>query len=363
MPKNKKIKVKDLAHLTSENPNPVIRMSEKGKIIYSNLPGKKLLKRMRKKINKEDLACFNAIAKKALMQNEIKRVEINADKSTFFFIILPVIAEQQINMYGFNVSGRVKLQKRMKKERIIALKAADDSADKLVDAQEELKKAKRLADMGTLAATVAHELRNPLGVMQTALFNIKRKRSNTDIDKHLSNIDKKIAESTQIINNLLNYSRIKPPVFEMVNLYDVINETIDSIKKRFYNSGVSVRIKIARLKNFIIEADAYQIHEVLINIITNAFQATQDNKGTITVKGYIDDNEHAVIECSDTGYGIDKEDMERIFEPFFTRKSKGTGLGLCICAEIINLHNGHIVIKSRKGKGTKLRIWIPIKRR
>lgn len=232
------------------------------------------------------------------------------------------------------------------------------------DAEEILKKDKRrLSDVGTLAATIAHELRNPLGVIRTALYNIKRKRVNPQIDKHIANIEKKIAESDQIINNLLDYSRIKIPQFEKVDIHGVLDECLEEAQKSFYNCNVAISKRLKTVKNMFIEADPFQIREVFNNILSNAYQSMADKKGKIEVAAGFEGKDSIRIAFRDNGTGIDKEDLDKIFDPFFTRRSRGTGLGLTVCNDLVHLHNGAIDIESEKGSGTVVTITLPVRQR
>lgn len=225
--------------------------------------------------------------------------------------------------------------------------------------QKDLAKSKHLKDLGTLAATIAHELRNPLGVILAAVFNVKRKNKDPALEKHLNNIEKKIIESDQIINNLLNYSNIKNPVFENININDLLEESIATLKTRFFKNEIIIEKKTDMLKDKLIKIDPLQIKEVLANILNNSCEALPQDKGKIVIKGNIKDN-FAVISIRDNGKGIEKKDIEHIFEPFFTKKTKGTGLGLSICKDMIELHNGKIFIKSKKNIGTTLTINLPL---
>lgn len=236
--------------------------------------------------------------------------------------------------------------------------------EELTKTQKELSETKRLSDIGMLAATIAHELRNPLGVIRIAAYNIKRKAQNPLLDSHLANIEKKIAECDQIINNLLFYSRIRSPAYEYVQIYDVINECIDSQRKRFGKIKVSIAKKTDFLKRTFIEADPLQMRELFDNILSNAFEAIAEKKGKIEVKSRIDAKEGNIeIAVSDNGAGIEKSDLKRIFEPFFTTKSRGTGLGLSVCYHIVNLHSGKIDVESAKEIGTTFTVTLPLKRK
>ncbi len=249
----------------------------------------------------------------------------------------------------------------LKRDKETFERLVSERTHELFKTKAELDKAKRLSDLGTLAATVAHELRNPLVVIKTALYNIRKKRKSSSIDKHLDNIEKKVSESSQIINNLLGYSRIKIPSYERIQIYDILNECIASTKRRFYKQNVSIVKRFKSTKKKLIEADPLQIREVFNNILTNAHQSVSNKKGKIEISERDDGKGSIEIGFKDNGMGIDKEDLERIFEPFFTRKSKGTGLGLTVCNELVKLHGGKIDIESKKGKGTTVTVSLPIK--
>ncbi|MDD5457270.1 MAG: ATP-binding protein, partial [Candidatus Margulisbacteria bacterium] len=240
-------------------------------------------------------------------------------------------------------------------------KQVKERSEELTRVQMELERAQRLSDIGTLSATVAHELRNPLGVIRTANYNLRRKNTNQDLIKHFDNIDKKVLESDQIINNLLNYARIKTPNFEKTDLSLLIRECIENIVKRHVDEPLKIKTDLKEIKNLIINIDPVQIAEVFINILNNSSQAIVGNTGEINIKAVLLSNKKVAITIADNGPGIPSEDLGRIFEPFFTRKSKGTGLGLTICKELVHLHNGEIMVESQKNIGTKFTIILPTK--
>lgn len=231
-------------------------------------------------------------------------------------------------------------------------------------AEEELFRSKRLADIGTLAATVAHELRNPLATIRAAIFNIKRKNHDPSLESHLWNIEKKIVESNRIINDLLFYARIKLPRFEPLKLCDITAECVDLSQEHFKDHKVRLR-KVCRIaKGTIIHADAVQLKELCHNILYNAYESFTDKKGTIEVKvasarrrGFV------VISVKDNGAGMSAENLKRVAEPFFTTKVRGTGLGFSICHQIVRLHNGTMSVTSKEGKGTTVTVTLPVKQR
>jgi signal transduction histidine kinase/HAMP domain-containing protein len=233
----------------------------------------------------------------------------------------------------------------------------------LLDAHSAIAKEKRLSDIGTLAATVAHELRNPLAAIRLAVYNVKRKANNLEIDKHLSSIDKKVAESDQIINNLLFYTRLKPPHFEMTNIFDILDESAELIAARF-GDAIGVTRDFESLKGLVIEADPVQMREVFLNILNNSQDAVSGNgsKGTISIQAE-KPGDSITVTIRDNGHGIKKDEISRVFDPFFTTKAKGTGLGLSVCEQLIKLHDGTIRIESEARQGTAVIVSLPVLRK
>ncbi len=237
----------------------------------------------------------------------------------------------------------------------------EEKTKELLKTQKELDKSKRLSDIGTLSATIAHELRNPLGVIQIAAFNIRKKSKNDELIKHIDNIEKKVSESAKIIDNLLHYSRLKMPSIEEVKIKDILSESVKSITDLYKNNNLKINRQFNNKNNLIIHADPFQLKEVFYNILDNSVQSFLEKNGIIDIS-VIEENNNLLITFKDNGIGIDKDDIEMVFKPFFTKKSKGTGLGLTICKEIIELHDGKIFIESIKGAGTSIIINLPIKR-
>jgi len=229
--------------------------------------------------------------------------------------------------------------------------------EELVKAGIELDRARRLSDIGVLAATVAHELRNPLAAINMAAHNIKRKAANPLLDQHIQNIEKKVAESDQIINNLLFYSRIRNPRIESINIYKLIEECLEVIRDKTKNE-IKIESNLSSIKNISIEADPLQMKEVFQNILNNSCDAVSQEKGQIYVEA-VDEKGFIRIYFKDNGSGIRRDILNRIFEPFFTTKAKGTGLGLAVCQQIVGLHGGLINIESKQGCGTTVIITLP----
>jgi PAS domain S-box-containing protein len=234
----------------------------------------------------------------------------------------------------------------------------------LVAARLALAESERLRLVGKLAATVAHELRNPLGVISAATYNVRRKRSNVEIDRHLETIDEKIKESALIIENLLNYSRVRPPEPETVDVTRLVEESVLSVQSQFTSTGARIERDLEGLAGVEAELDPAQMGQVISNLLTNACQALPDGSGRVVVRGRADrDADTLVIEIEDEGIGMTEDEAEQAFEPFFTRKARGAGLGLTICREVVSRHGGTVDIRSSTDKGTVVTVRLPIERR
>jgi len=224
----------------------------------------------------------------------------------------------------------------------------------------ELHAARRLSDIGTLAATVAHELRNPLAAIRMAAYNIRRKANLPVLDSHLATIEKKVTDSDQIIKNLLFYSRIKSPDYQSFDIGALLDETIEQTANRYRRTRQVITKAYPELANRFIEADPLLLRELIENVLSNAMDAIDDEHGTVDLSGAINDAGALAIRVADNGTGIDPEKLSDVFEPFFSTKSKGTGLGLAVCRQIAQLHGGSIGIASEQGRGTIVLVTIPV---
>jgi len=237
-----------------------------------------------------------------------------------------------------------------------ALRRDKEKSRELSDLQMKLERAERLSDIGALASTVAHELRNPLSAIAVATENIKRKTVNPQLEQSFRNIHKKISESEQIISNLLFYSKLKPPHYEKVDLRDILKDCIDEMKKQ---DEKNVTIKMFEAAGTsMIEADPFQMKEIFSNILNNAYDAVLPGRGKIQARIFFKGTMIGVT-IADNGPGIGKNDLKKVFNPFFTTKAKGTGLGLSICRQITDVHKGSIDIKSSPGQGISVTVLLP----
>jgi len=283
-----------------------------------------------------------------------KRVDVSISAS-----ILEISGRKLLLGVFRDITERKKAEDVLKRDKKELAQLVESRSGELLKARDALSKAKRLSDIGLLASTLAHGLRSPFAAIRTAAYNIKKKSGDRRLKSHLANIDKKILESDQIIKNLLFYSHIKVPQRKRVVICPLIEECVKLSKEIFRGSKVSLGLINRCPKNRIIEADPVQLTEVFNNVLNNAYESFGSRRGKIRIwircsKKWLK------VSIKDNGQGIGSEDLKKIFEPFFSTKAKGIGLGLPLCHQIIDLHNGKIEIASKIGKGTTVTIMLPL---
>lgn len=224
----------------------------------------------------------------------------------------------------------------------------------LRDAQRGLLRAERLASIGQLAATVAHELRNPLNVIKIAHFALDQGCSPERERRHLDAIARQVAASSRIINGLLEFARDSPPQYSLLDLGALLNQVLTDAD---LPQEIQVNTEIpASLPPLL--ADREQIAQVLSNIIDNAVQVMPQG-GELAIRVWSEDRA-TYISVRDTGPGIPEEVRSRIFEPLFTTRTKGTGLGLAVARRIIEAHHGEITASTSPNGGATFTIMLPL---
>ncbi len=264
--------------------------------------------------------------------------------------------------YGISVirlrSAQAKAEEILKRDKQMLEKLVNEQANQMVKAQLEVEKSKRLSDIGQLASTIAHELRNPLVAIKMAAYNIQRKAANPNLEKHIVNINKKVAESDLIIQNLLNFGKTKVPHFETIDLCELIKENMNTVSTKYLDWNVDLKDNFNTKGICSVDADAGQLAALFSNILDNAYQSLSGKEGKIEISVNAEDGGYEIT-IKDNGSGIAEGDLQRIFDPFYTTKARGTGLGLTVCREIVTLHGGTLDITSVKNIGTAVNIHLP----
>ena len=226
---------------------------------------------------------------------------------------------------------------------------------------EQMLNTAKLALVGTMAAGMAHEIRNPLTSMKTFIQMLPNKHTDKEfVDRFSAVVGEEINRLSHLTEDLLSFSKPKPHKYEQTNLNSVVEKVIELFETQIDRKKINLKIKLG--KAAIIYADEEQLTQVFMNMLLNAMQALGDLKDiTIETGSELSENLliYTTVMISDSGSGIPEQNLERIFDPFFTTKKEGTGLGLSICLKIIQEHNGFIRVYSQINKGTSFKVFLP----
>ncbi len=247
--------------------------------------------------------------------------------------------------------------------------------------ETEMRRADRLASLGTLAAGMAHEIKNPLVALKTFTQLVPEKYSEREFRENFSKLaNQEVDRINYLVEQLLDFARPSSPSLRQTDICEILENTFFLLKSKIMEQNIEVKKEIEK-RPLLIMADGDQLKQVLLNVIINALQAMRE-KGTITVTARMRRATEAgkdasrgagvsrklhrlwaqdcvIVEIADTGKGIEAKDMPHLFDPFFTTKESGAGLGLAIAHSIIEEHGGTIGVSSIVGKGTTFSITLP----
>jgi signal transduction histidine kinase len=238
--------------------------------------------------------------------------------------------------------------------------------ERVVDVEEQLRQNEKLSALGLLAAEVAHEIRNPLTVMKLLYHSLDLKFDAKDPrTKDAQIISAKIEHLNKIVEQILDFARTTEPKFAPVNLNDLVDELSLLVRHKLANQGIKL-VRDLQADLPLVSGDAPQLEQAFLNLILNAAEAMDGDGGTLTIRsrelGGADKTVRAAVEFKDTGGGMTAEQQRQAFKTVLaTTKAKGTGLGLAIVGRIVETHRGEIRIRSRVGRGTTMRIALPVK--
>lgn len=227
------------------------------------------------------------------------------------------------------------------------------------DLQERVRRSERLASLGRLAAGVAHEIRNPLSSIRGfAQFFQNRFKGQEKEQEYAAVMVREVDRLNRVITELLDFARPKEPHRESHNLQEILEQTLKVLEPELAGRNIGVEKKLdASLPRIL--ADRDQLSQAFLNLMLNALES-MEGEGKLRISLESEGASALTISIADTGKGIPPEDLERVFEPFFSTKRKGTGLGLAIVHQIVENHKGEIRVESREGEGTTFRITLPI---
>lgn len=234
----------------------------------------------------------------------------------------------------------------------------DQRTQELARSQEQLRQTEQLAELGTLASGMAHEIGTPMNVILGRAEHLMQRTEDEKTKKGLETIIAQVERITKIMNQLLSIARRKPTERGPVNLQKTIADTLDVVQERLQRHSIHVETNLETTP--LVFANPDQMNQILLNMVINAIQAMPEG-GTLRL-GLGPAGDQVRLSIADTGSGIPQEDLDKIFEPFYTTKEpgKGTGLGLAVVKGIVEEHRGWITVESTVGHGTTFLLTLPV---
>ena len=228
---------------------------------------------------------------------------------------------------------------------------------------EQLVESRKLASIGTFTSGIAHELNNPLNnisLTAESLLEEYNSLSEGESKEMILDIINQATRASEVVKNLLDFSRTEKPHFTKLKVNEVINRTINLVKNQIMISGIKLDVNLSDDLPFI-RGNLHNLEQVFLNLLLNSIQA-MPNGGKITISASNANNGFIKIDVTDTGVGIKPDALEKIFDPFYTTKpvGKGTGLGLSIVYGIVKRHGGYVEVNSKLNEGTTFSIYLPI---
>ena len=280
------------------------------------------------------------------------------------------IFDEQRTLFGIQVVSQDITERKQAEEEIRLLNAnleqrVKERTQELLEAQERLVRQEKLAVLGQMAGSVGHELRNPLAVIANAIYFLKmiQPDASDKVKEYLDLIQKNVRISDKIVGDLLDFTRIKSAERKPIAVPELIHQTLERFP---VPESITVELDLPDLPQ--IYVDPQQVVQVLGNLTLNACQAMSSTtstgaaqSGQLTISSCLKEN-MICIAVQDTGVGISPENMKKLFEPLFTTKTKGIGLGLSVSKKLIEANGGSINVQSEIGVGSVFSVYLPIYR-
>lgn len=284
----------------------------------------------------DDEKDFDYLSEKLKKEKDVKKFELNmkitGGKTLICQMTVSPLLDNQDQIYGYQgILRDISLRKRAEKELLMA---------------------EKLSMTGKIARSIAHEVRNPLTNLNLALEQLRDEipEDNETAELYADIIKRNANRIEQLISEMLNSSKQKQLQLRTISLNDIVKEAIKLSRDRIRLSGIKLETNIE--ENIPqLNLDAELLRNALLNIIINAIEAMEQNQGVLKISTYQNDD-HVCVSIRDNGKGISKEHLENLFDPFYTDKKSGMGLGLTSVQNIIHSHKGSIDVDSELGKGT-----------
>jgi len=335
-----------LQNIMESLPLGVVVLDSKGRV--------KLVNNILKDITGLDLAGKDISPLLEILSIEFKELSVLKEKEVDF-----IKKDREMQHLRATFSS-LKDEKGRDKEKIIIVE--DKTLFKKLEIQSH--RDKKLKAMGEMALQIAHEIRNPLGSIELFASILRRELyNNDDLRRIVERIITSVKSLDYIISSLLLFTKTQSPVFKRIRIHKLLRDFCEYLQPLVKEKGIVILQNYTK-DNPMIRGDEALIRQVFLNLALNAIQAMPKGGvlsiSTNVLKPKADDKWWIEIIFKDTGTGIPKENLQKIFHPFFTTKEKGTGLGLAIVHNIIESHKGTIEVESKEGKGTAFAISLPI---
>lgn len=276
---------------------------------------------------------------------------VRKDGSRFWAsVVVTALHDREGRLVGFGKVTRDLTERKAAEDKL------RDALRRLEESQAQMARQVRLAGIGELAAAISHELRNPLGVIANALYLIRNRLQELGDPRLLGPVDlaeREVRSATRIVSELLDFARSRPHSPIPVLVTQLVEDAVAVVPAP---AGVGLSQSVE--PDLVALVDPDPLRQVLVNLITNAYEACEEGD-RVTVSGRAGPDGRVELEITDTGAGMGPETAQRAFEPFFTGKAHGTGLGLAVVRRIIDTHGGDIRIDSEIGRGTTVTIELP----
>jgi signal transduction histidine kinase len=274
-----------------------------------------------------------------------------------------------INGFGCFTGFLVDQERKAAKSLKLALETKEILVEKLEEEalqrqrlEEEVRRTERLSALGQLSTGLAHEIRNPLGIIRvTSQLLAKERPEDQAVIEYAGVLQEESTRLNRMLTDFLSFARPQEPDRQETRLAELVREGADRVKPLFEEAGIAYEQKLADLAGVTVQVDREQIKQVILNLLLNALEAQKESlisNGKVSIEG-VHHAEWVGFVISDQGPGISQDAAADIFNPFFTTKEKGTGLGLSIVHRILEQHQGKITLTNRPEGGVRAEVLLP----
>jgi signal transduction histidine kinase len=239
-------------------------------------------------------------------------------------------------------------------DRLLDLELAIMLQTYRIDSDDQLRRGERLATIGRVAATIGHDLRNPLGVIESSAYILRRMLQDERGQRHLDKINSQVRNCNRIVTALLELARSRPPQFASIDVRVLLDASLAMVT---IPEGVMIRIEVD--DGMQLEGDSNLLEQAVINLVVNSVIALRGRPGTIVTRATRHDDRFAALMVVDDGPGFDPDLLPRVFEPLVTSRASGVGLGLALVKSVADRHLGQAFAENAPGGGAIVRLLLP----